>query len=479
MRSRWALPGGRGGWLALAVAVVAAACGPGSTDPGETVAEASSSTVASLASQPPTSPPASPPTAEPPPDPVAGHDLGDLSRCDDVPELEAGVDGTLDRFANPDEEVVGVLLTYAQEHPDTYAGFWIDREHGGTLVMAFTDRPGPHLDALLGRGPSPDDVETVSPRPPIGDHRPLGQRDDVALDVVQADFSEAELMAAADEFWADRPPYVLSGGISTTRNRLSIDLIDPTAEQLDDLAGRLNPAMACVTVMITPTPPSGPLDVLPRGDTELTCGGGPRFPATALDERAPAAAVDHDAARALLAFLADPPPRSAIDDIEQRPPTDGWFVLAIDESAAVFGHGDRSPYTVAFLDRENDAWELDGWTIRCVPTVPLPEGLGRVRVTLDPDRPRPQPTDTTIHLHVTEQACASGRAMGDRLRGPQVEESADQVLIAFAVESEFVPATCPANPPQPVTVELDAPLGTRAIRDGLSHPPSDIDLPDG
>jgi len=49
------------------------------------------------------------------------------------------------------------------------AGIWIDRDHGGTLVLAFTDDPAAHLEAVLARGPSPDDLELVSPRPPIAD----------------------------------------------------------------------------------------------------------------------------------------------------------------------------------------------------------------------------------------------------------------------------------------------------------------------
>ena len=422
-----------------------------------------------------------PSTTEHDQDDDESDDLGGLVRCDDVPELTASVEGSLDQFLNPGDEVVGVLVTYGQEHPDTYAGFWIDRNKGGALVLAFTDDPRPHLEAILARGPSPNDVEMVSPRPPIRDPRPLGERDDVAVDVVQAAFTEAELMAARDEFWSDRPPYVLSGGIDTTKNRMSVNLVDPTADQLVDLAKRARLDMTCVNVTITPTPPTGPLDVLPQGDTGLTCfdGGGPGFPASAVEERVLAEDLDDPAAQALLAIMADPPPQSAMEDIEQRPPSDGWFLLAIHDAAAIFGHGNDSPLIAAFLERTEDGWQFNGWTIRCTPSVPLPPGLGPVRVELDPDHPHPTPSDTVIHLRITERECVSGQAMGDRLRGPQILETDDQVLIAFAVESRFVPGTCPSNPSEAVTVELSSPLGSRPVRNGLFYPPMDLDFPQG
>lgn len=462
--------------LAVVLVLVLVGCGSSGVDPVEIEASdaSASSTVGSTTT-----------TAEPPPtsDDGTGASIpaGGLDRCQDIPKLEATVEGSLSAFANPDDEVVGVLITYGMEHPDTFAGFWIDRNHGGTLVLAFTDDPEPHRAAVLARGPSVDDVETVSPRPPIRDPRPLGDRDDIAIDVVRATFSETELKAASDRFWADRPSYVLSGGVSTTKNRMTLDLIDPTTDQLADLATRVDPAMTCVTVSITPTPPSGPLDVLAQGDATLTCGPGGGsvhgFPASALDQRIPVDEVDEPAVEALQRIVADPPSGAAYEDIEQPPPRQGWFVLRIDADTAVFGHGDQAPYSAAFLHRDDGEWELAGWTSRCVPGVELPAGLGPVRVTFDPNHPRPQPEDTVVHLLVTEQACASGQPMGDRLRGPQVVESDDRILIALAVEVQMVPTACPANPSQPVTVELSQPVGDRPITNGLAYPPGDIDFP--
>jgi len=66
--------------------------------------------------------------------------------------------------------------------------------------------------------------------------------------------------------------------------------------------------------------------------------------------------------------------------------------------------------------------------------------------------------------------------MGERLKGPQVRESAEQVLIAFAAVSLVGGATCPGNPSEAVAIELDAPLGDRSLLDGLNFPPSSIEL---
>ena len=457
--------------------LLASACGDSSTAATEPTSVDSSSSATVEDSTPVTAVS----TIEEQPETEDGSaDLGRLVLCDDVPPLTATVEGALDQFANPESEVMGVLATYGLEHPDTFAGFWIDRDKGGVLVMAFTDDPAPHLEAILARGPSANDVEMISPRPPINDPRPLSERDDVAVDVVQATFSEAELMAANESFWQDRPPYVLSGGVDTIRNRISFDLIDPTADQLADLANRAPVDMTCINVTISPTPPGDALDVLADEDTFLTCGnvGVAGFSPSALDDPVPVEDVDDPAARALLSVMTDPPAGLAMEDIDQRPPADGWFVLAIYDATAIFGHGNGSPLTAAFFSRESaeQGWQFDSWTISCRPTVSLPPGLGHVRVGLDPTHPRPASSDTVIHLLVTEQACVSGQAMGERLRGPQVQETEDEIVIAFAVALLFEPATCPGNPSEAVTVELSSPVGSRPIRNGLLYPPTDIEM---
>ena len=92
---------------------------------------------------------------------------------------------------------------------------------------------------------------------------------------------------------------------------------------------------------------------------------------------------------------------------------------------------------------------------------------------LDPDS-LPDPADTAINLLVTEQGCANSREMGDALKGPQVIETDDAVLVAFAVIPIAGMATCPGNPSTPVTIELSEPLGQRTLYDGVYYPPKPL-----
>lgn len=112
---------------------------------------------------------------------------------------------------------------------------------------------------------------------------------------------------------------------------------------------------------------------------------------------------------------------------------------------------------------------------KCENRVVLPPGLGHVAVHLDPAA-LPDPADTRIRLLVTEAGCTSGREMGDALRGPQVIETDDAVLVAFAVVPYVGMADCPGNPDVHATVELSRPLGDRALLHGVLVPPEPIQL---
>ena len=92
---------------------------------------------------------------------------------------------------------------------------------------------------------------------------------------------------------------------------------------------------------------------------------------------------------------------------------------------------------------------------------------------LNPDSP-PDPASTAIELLVTERGCANSREMGDALKGPQVIETDDAVLVAFAVIPIAGTVTCPGNPSTPVTIELAQPLGQRTLYDGLYYPPKPL-----
>jgi hypothetical protein len=56
--------------------------------------------------------------------------------------------------------------------------------------------------------------------------------------------------------------------------------------------------------------------------------------------------------------------------------------------------------------------------------------------------------------------------------GPEVAETPDQVVVAFAARPlEAGDYTCPGNPPSAATISLSEPLGTRPLLDGAFYPP--------
>ena len=60
-----------------------------------------------------------------------------------------------------------------------------------------------------------------------------------------------------------------------------------------------------------------------------------------------------------------------------------------------------------------------------------------------------------------------GSMMGERLLGPQVVETGDDVRIVFAAIPLVGGQNCPGNPPTAVTITLERPLGDRVLIDGL------------
>ncbi|MCY4135211.1 MAG: hypothetical protein OXG30_09915 [bacterium] len=400
-----------------------------------------------------------------------------LANCEDVPELRSRLEGTLGATRNADPIVKGVLATYAMEHPDTHAGRWTDRDSGGVLMIAFTDDPEPHRAAILARRPSPDDYPAVDPRPPITDHRPLGERDDVVIDVVQARFSELEVEAMRDEIWEsisreDWNGFGLDGtGYDIKRQRVTLYLVNPPVGALAEIAERVPDQSAlCVDVTRTPQPPAGPLDVIPDlavEDPLVSCAGTPVVRYSQLIDPPSIDEVHHPAVDAL---------RAELDaDVDEHLPRGRWVVISINDHSATFAALWGDSFGVAGVERRGDRWIFSGHAsgLPCEPVIPLPPGLARVEVQLDIDS-MPGPADTTIDVLVTEQGCASSRVMGDALRGPQVIETGEAVLVAFAVVPVAGMATCPDNPSAAVSVELSRPLGERWVYDGLHFPPKPL-----
>ncbi len=419
-------------------------------------------------------------------DPVAGGDAapsttvefptgpGGLARCDDVPRLGSRFEGTLSGRQNADIEVRGAVSAYGREHPDTYGGHWLDRANGGAIVVGFTDDVERHREAILQRRPSPDDDPDADPPRPITDDRPLGEREDVAIDVVRVRFSLAGMDAVRAEIsraMSGRDFGLNGSGFYMNRQRVSLDLVNPPEGALEELGELLpDPSAVCINLTITPQPPPGPLKVIPDLDVEdplVSCPGTPAVRYSQLIDPPSIDDVDHPAVDVLRTELDTPGGESL--------PRRRWVVIDIDDDLATFAALSPGGFGVAGVERRGDKWIFAGEAFGrpCEPAVPLPAGLAPVEVHLDPDA-LPDPADAAINLLVTEQGCASGREMGDALKGPQIVETDTAVLVAFAVIPIAGMADCPGNPSASVTVELSEPLGQRTLYDGLYYPPKPI-----
>ena len=264
---------------------------------------------------------------------------------------------------------MGVLHTYAQEHPETFAYISIDRDNGGVIVVAFTDDPQPHYEALLARAPSEDDAVGVEPPPPIVDPRPLGEQD-FPFDVVQVDYTQAELAAAHQSLRLTSEDGLAGSGSGNSTNRVMLSFVDPPEDRWASIVTSL-PEEACVdSVRFTPSIPD---------DVQLLAG-------------------------------------------------DGSYI----------GPSELIPVGLYFGEA-------------------------------------PSAEATTLTILGTEAACNSGQAMGDRMRGPVLEETADRIVIAVGVIPNPRGGTCPSNPIEIFEFELDQPVGDRVLWNAIADEPIDRD----
>ncbi len=389
--------------------------------------------------------------------------------------------GTLGGGQNTPWELDGVLMAYIEEHRDTYAIRWIDRGHGGTIVLAFTDDPGPHLEAILARRPSESDPAPIVPRPPLTVDWTVAESG-YAVDVVQVDFTEAELRELADEaaqvlFGRDDIEVVGMGSGNMT-NRVTLTMIRPNAEDLQIIADEFpdRAEMFCVEgplwdESLAPPPLDEPLEILAgvEDDPLVTCSSSAPFRLSILDGPAD---IDPSSADPLIVALMT----QSMDGFPVPP--DGWRTLIRDDTNALFGRFfDMDGTQGASLHRfENTA---GGWSIRstssgeCRMRHALPEGVDYMRSALDPAHPI-DPDSTTLHLLVSQEACSGGRSGVENLYPPEVIETDTEIRIALVVLPPEGSQTCPGNIADPITIELDSPIGHRTVADGLTVPPSPL-----
>ncbi len=448
---------GRRRWIVailVTAVVLSTGCGGGSSERLETTGQSDISPTASGGPVPPQGEPEStsvapqPQETAIPPEPTPRSVEG-LVLCEDVPELGSRVEGKLGSGSNVDDDAMDVVLDYRREHEESHGGLWIDRDNGGTIILAVTDDPEVHRQELQKRLVGLDAV----------------------FDVIHVEFTKAELTEVMGILGSFMGPEfgLLSMGISESRNRVSLDFYDPPEGALKMFAELVDTDAVCVTVTRSPEPPAGPLALIPDLEAEdplVTCAGIPPVPFSKLSNPVPIDDVDHPAVEALRTLVRQ---RS----VWELPDGD-WQVINIDEDHATFAASTSEGFGTARFERTSrDNWIIvgSGTGPPCESVVVLPEGLNRVAIRLGSI---PSPEDTAIRLLVTEESCASGRELGDALLGPQIIETDDAVLVAFAAISPLGPAECPGNPSSPVTIQLSEPLGQRTLYDGLYVPPKPL-----
>ena len=375
-----------------------------------------------------------------------------LLACEDVPRLESAVEGSLSGTQNPSDRLIGIIRSYGSQH-ESFADLWIDRAHGGALVAAFTDDLEIHRQALAALLPA-----------------------GTPFDVVRAQHSNAELDAARAVIHANVSELegLSSFGAPAPLNRVEIGFVDPPDATLDRLVELVPAAMVCVDVFYPPEPPSGPLDIIPLAngaDPLVECRGIGEVRYSRLVDPISIDEVDHPAVEALRAEIEAPSPEPL--------PAGEWSVMRIDDDRVTFAviEGNVIAGRASFR-LDGDRWVLSGYGSGggrpCEARVPLPAGLAHVKVHLDPST-LPRPASTSIFLLVQDIDCSNGREIGDELRGPQIVETDDEVLVAFAVIPVWGGATCEGGPATPVTVKLSRPLGDRALLNGALMPPAPIE----
>lgn len=106
----------------------------------------------------------------------------------------------------------------------------------------------------------------------------------------------------------------------------------------------------------------------------------------------------------------------------------------------------------------------------CTPRLSL-DGLGAADLVLAQP---PTPDTTTVELEVHERACASGQPAEGRVEIVEQTLTDDQLRLVIGVRPRPGGQDCPGNPPTPVTVELDEPLGDRTVVDATTLPPRPV-----
>lgn len=221
-----------------------------------------------------------------------------------------------------------------------------------------------------------------------------------------------------------------------------------------------------------------------QSDVLLTCGTGPDFRASAMPDGPDELAGDADITAALEQLVNE----AGIDaplELKQAGVSDAeWTVLGrqtddgTEEILLGMGQWDqvRGPvddddqYVV--LERTKIGWSASGWG-GCNLAPALADDLSWVDVMAPPDGL--ERSATAVEVEVNEIECASGRDPRPFLREPVVTEESATVTVYWTSEAPTgLTQTCQGTAPVPAVIELNRPLGSRALLDGSTWPPRPV-----
>ncbi len=154
-------------------------------------------------------------------------------------------------------------------------------------------------------------------------------------------------------------------------------------------------------------------------------------------------------------------------------PRRGWFLLArrddlIEFAARSAAGGPRVLGHLTF-ERRGDRWD---WAESgdCEPRA-YRKGLTASLWRRDADaRPLTRAT-TRVAVLVHEDNCSSGRRASGRVLRPLVHYGRRAITVTYYIRPPSGNQTCQGNPPTPVILVLDKPLGDRYLRDGGPYRP--------
>lgn len=213
-----------------------------------------------------------------------------------------------------------------------------------------------------------------------------------------------------------------------------------------------------------------------EGDVQLSCGSsGPGFPASAMTGGVDGLADPVEVEEALDRLAAEAGIDAPTELLDTTAAEARWIVLGTGGSAegqllvgtgpwGADGPGRGGEYVS--LERADDAWRATGWG-DCNLEPVLPSGSSWVEVT---SARRDASSATAVQVEVNERECVSGRDPGPFLQEPTVVEKTDTVVVYWTSESPTGDQNCVGNPSVRRVLELDRPLGDRALLDGSTWP---------